>query len=342
MSNFKLKRSNDVFYATVPTNVILGPNIPSATPTPINLIGRNKISYGEAQNENFLWLTENFSNTTAPSYAIRGQLWYDYTNDYNGGELKIASIDSPSSTDWVSIATVVRTNSTPTASHPGRFIIYKDNQLKVRMDDDWYNVVTELPKNKQYQSLLSIINNDDIYNDEYTTVKLTGAADCIISRFDDGGYITSAGLLGGLDDGVLRYGSSYQFEADILVRYANNPQMFSTWKITGCFSVDSELTQSGYGIPDPRRVTILKSTVTRGLSSNDSAFSTWTVKVQADSTAPVAGTSVEDVVDGDYYGLVFKANAGYSDASATIKTQWNISFRISGVSSSKNATYSSI
>lgn len=43
----------------------------------LKLIGKNYAGYGEAQNENFLWLLENFSSRTAPPNAIVGQLWYD-------------------------------------------------------------------------------------------------------------------------------------------------------------------------------------------------------------------------------------------------------------------------
>jgi len=43
----------------------------------IKLIGKNYAGYGEAQNENFVWLLENFANATAPSKAVTGQLWFD-------------------------------------------------------------------------------------------------------------------------------------------------------------------------------------------------------------------------------------------------------------------------
>jgi len=43
----------------------------------IKLIGKNYAGYGEAQNENFVWLLENFANSTAPSRAVTGQLWFD-------------------------------------------------------------------------------------------------------------------------------------------------------------------------------------------------------------------------------------------------------------------------
>jgi hypothetical protein len=45
--------------------------------TSVGLVGKNFAGYGEIQNENFLWLLENFAGTAAPNKAIIGQLWYD-------------------------------------------------------------------------------------------------------------------------------------------------------------------------------------------------------------------------------------------------------------------------
>ena len=47
--------------------------------TSLTLVGRNYIGYGEAQNENYLFLLENFAHDTAPSRPIAGQLWFDNT-----------------------------------------------------------------------------------------------------------------------------------------------------------------------------------------------------------------------------------------------------------------------
>lgn len=47
------------------------------TSTSIGLVGRNYNGYGEIQNENFLFLLENFSNEFPPSAPLDGQLWYD-------------------------------------------------------------------------------------------------------------------------------------------------------------------------------------------------------------------------------------------------------------------------
>ena len=43
----------------------------------IKLIGKNYAGYGEVQNENLVFLLENFSNATQPSKPVRGQIWFD-------------------------------------------------------------------------------------------------------------------------------------------------------------------------------------------------------------------------------------------------------------------------
>lgn len=57
--------------------------------TNINFVGRNYAGYGEAVNENFLKLLENFANNTAPDKPIVGQLWFDT----NGSSKKIKVYD---------------------------------------------------------------------------------------------------------------------------------------------------------------------------------------------------------------------------------------------------------
>ena len=48
--------------------------------TDLKFIGKNYAGYGEIQNENMLFLLENFSGTTAPQRPLSGQLWYDSSN----------------------------------------------------------------------------------------------------------------------------------------------------------------------------------------------------------------------------------------------------------------------
>ncbi len=45
--------------------------------TSLTLVGRNYTGYGEAFNENFIKLLENFSNANSPTNPIPGQVWWD-------------------------------------------------------------------------------------------------------------------------------------------------------------------------------------------------------------------------------------------------------------------------
>jgi len=53
--------------------------------TDLTLVGKNATSYGEAFNENFIKLLENFASSSEPNHSIIGQLWYDTTD----GRLKV-------------------------------------------------------------------------------------------------------------------------------------------------------------------------------------------------------------------------------------------------------------
>ena len=48
--------------------------------TDIKLVGKNYAGYGEIQNENMVFLLENFAGTTQPPRAITGQVWFDTAN----------------------------------------------------------------------------------------------------------------------------------------------------------------------------------------------------------------------------------------------------------------------
>ena len=56
-----------------------------STTTDITLVGRNYTGYGEAFNENFIKIIENFAATSAPANPLRGQIWYDTS----AGRLKV-------------------------------------------------------------------------------------------------------------------------------------------------------------------------------------------------------------------------------------------------------------
>jgi hypothetical protein len=66
--------TSGVALATIPDNTV------NTTTTSIALVGKNYAGYGAFLNENYVKILENFSNSTAPSTPLTGQLWFDNTN----------------------------------------------------------------------------------------------------------------------------------------------------------------------------------------------------------------------------------------------------------------------
>ena len=52
-----------------------------ASATDLALIGRAVTNFGDFQNENFVYLLENFASPAAPTQPVLGQLWYNSTTD---------------------------------------------------------------------------------------------------------------------------------------------------------------------------------------------------------------------------------------------------------------------
>ena len=326
---YKIYRTNGDFYASVPDNISIGPNIPSQTSTPINLIGRNKVSYGTAQNENFVWLTENFCNTTPPTASIKGQLWYDTSNDLGtGGELKLAISDAAStSTGWLTVATVSKVSTLPSTSLDGRIVIFKDNELKIRINSAWHTIVTEAPSSDNNQASLNIAynhdsNNDTVYDSVYLNSQSTSYS---LARFNDGAYLATVDAIGGTNSGVLRYGKSYMFTASAICSVYNNPNIFKAWDIKGTFYIAKESSQTG--TPDPRKISAINCTVT-ALAGSSSTLSYLNLVVNADTAAPPSGASITDIVNGDYYGLIFSA---ILSEHPDVNLNWCINISISSV-----------
>jgi hypothetical protein len=68
---YQIDRYNGTFFSEVPDQTV------DTSSCDLKLIGKNYAGYGEVQNENFLFLLENFRGLTAPRRPIPGQIWYD-------------------------------------------------------------------------------------------------------------------------------------------------------------------------------------------------------------------------------------------------------------------------
>ena len=98
------------------------------TSTSIGLLGRNYVGYGEVQNENFLFLMENFANDTPPARPLSGQTWFNtFTkslNVYTGDE-------------WGPVGTAIVDTTEPTGFDGGLWYKSTTDQLFVYKDGLW-------------------------------------------------------------------------------------------------------------------------------------------------------------------------------------------------------------
>ena len=78
------------------------------------LIGKSVTNYGTFQNDNFLWLLENFAGTVEPTNKLQGQIWFDKTS----GVMKPKVYDG---TGWRTFSMMSVTGSAPTTPTIGDF-----------------------------------------------------------------------------------------------------------------------------------------------------------------------------------------------------------------------------
>ncbi len=72
---YTIVKSDGTVLTTIPDGTI------DTTSTSLGLPGRSFSGYGQAQDTNFVHLTENFASSTPPPNPIRGQLWYNTTTN---------------------------------------------------------------------------------------------------------------------------------------------------------------------------------------------------------------------------------------------------------------------
>lgn len=78
--------------------------------TTLSFPGRGTTAYGQAVNENFLHILENFANTSAPLRPVEGQLWYDTTAGVD--QLKVYD-----GTNWVASGGLKKASAAPAVAN---------------------------------------------------------------------------------------------------------------------------------------------------------------------------------------------------------------------------------
>jgi len=83
------------------TAIIVLDGTKDITSTSLTLFGRLAQNYGDATNENFLHLLENFALSTSPANPIKGQLWFDTS---------VNNLKHYDGSNWVTVGTNIAGN----------------------------------------------------------------------------------------------------------------------------------------------------------------------------------------------------------------------------------------
>lgn len=105
------------------TLILLNDGLVDTSVSSLNLIGKNVSNFGDAQNENFLFLLENFAKNTEPRSPLQGQIWFDSSTNvfrpavYDGGNWRSLAVLQYSNTTTDTVVNAGGANFV--ASQPG-------------------------------------------------------------------------------------------------------------------------------------------------------------------------------------------------------------------------------
>jgi len=163
--------------------------------TDLTLVGKNTSGYGIFLNDNFVYLLENFANTSAPNKPITGQLWFDLTEN----RLKVYDTNG----SWKVSGGTITSSSAPTLTAGDLWI---DNIREQLYFNDGLATMLAGPIYSAQQGVSGFIVEDiiDINNLPHTIVSLY-VAQTLIGVFNKDSAFTPATPIAGIP-GIINTG----------------------------------------------------------------------------------------------------------------------------------------
>jgi hypothetical protein len=259
---YTINRYNGQVIATVSDGTI-------DSTTDLKMIGKNYAGYGEVQNENFIFLLENFANTTQPPKPLSGQLWFDSGTSklkfFDGGKFR--------TTGGAEVS-----NSAPTGLTIGDFWWDTNNKQLYTWDGSQYILVgpqgvagsqTTQMRSRSVRDTLgashaiieAIVDGDTIFvvsaDSEFTldtnTSPITG-----FSRVQQG--ITLAYTTDTNNPGQTTAGHRFHGTATNTDRLGGAPASEYVRKGNAIFNTGVQFSDSGFTVGDTPRLRIFNST----------------------------------------------------------------------------------
>jgi hypothetical protein len=140
--------SSGTFLTSIPLGIV------NSNTTSLSLIGKDVVGYGQYYNQNLVSMLSNFSNVTAPSNPLQGQLWYD--SRYN--KLKVYN------NSWQTVRASLISPTQPVGQDQGELWYDSANKVMNFIDSSGqYNSINSFPRNSvggwQYPSTPITDNN---------------------------------------------------------------------------------------------------------------------------------------------------------------------------------------
>ena len=237
------------------------------TSTSLGLVGRNYVGYGETQNENFVFLLENFANTAPPSRPLIGQIWFNTTDDtayaYDGS-------------NWNPIGSATLSSSAPPNTNSGALWLKTPiNQLYVYTGTEWRFIGPEAVEG--FGSTRARAGYlDDTLGDPQPVIFLetngTVFAICTAAAFVINPSNSVTGFSNALQAGI-NLSATAKINGSITGNAATADQLFTARLINGVpFNASSDITVSA------NTTNLLKKgTYIAGANFNGSSETTWSV-----------------------------------------------------------------
>lgn len=279
------------------------------TSTSLGLLGRNYTGYGETQNENFLFLLENFANDNPPSRPITGQTWYNTDvgalNVYNG-------------TAWTPVGSAVISDTEPEGFDGG--IWYKDvtDQLFVYDSGLWKLIGPEAIEGFDMTKVLAEKIRDS-NGTEHAAIKVVVDGTVLAVCVDDAFTIDDANAIPGFS--ILQAGTNISTARPVIGSLVGNAESASKLNpgrtINGVY-FDG---QTDIAITSNTTNTLTRGTYLTGANFNGSTATTWSVDA---SPSNVIGKIVARDSAGDFSAGTITANL-LGNVSGNVTTASGIS-----------------
>jgi hypothetical protein len=239
--------------------------------TSLGLVGRNYTGYGEIQNENFVYLLENFSNVSPPARPLSGQTWFNNSNS----TLNVYDGDS-----WKAVGSAVVSESQPAGNEGALWIDSKTNQLYT-YNNNWILVGPEAVENfgvtkVRARSIRDVLGTRhailEMVNDNKTICVASSDEFSInVLDFIDGFSNLKPGI--NLNSSTLSGNKIYYYTGDVIGNSESASRLANPRKINGInFDGQSDIT-----ITSNTGSTLSRGTYLIGNNFNGSVATTWAV-----------------------------------------------------------------